>query len=93
MPLSLLMPIVLRNEIPHYQEYLLASRTDPVLSYVLEQSDPEKVREFDTLVGQANVYRDAALVNLQSGGTQSDFYAEKLLELSSQAISLIDAEI
>lgn len=91
-PASQLMPILLKQDLPHYTEYVSATRKEPILSYILENSNQKKVREFDGLVDQANILRADALVDAQSGGTQADFYAEKLLDLCDQAMILIKGD-
>lgn len=87
-----LMPIILKQDLPHYAEYVSATRKEPILSYVLENSNPEKVREFDTVVDQVNIFLAAARVDSQSGGSQTDFYAEKMLNLYDQAMALIKGD-
>lgn len=68
-------------------------KDESIRSYALEHSDPEKVREFDALVDQANAVRAEALADLESGGAHADFYAAQMLALHGQAMALISGTV
>jgi hypothetical protein len=94
LPASILMPSILKENIQYYEEYMQRyTNNESLYNYVIENSNPDKIREFDTLVGQANVLRAAALADLESGGKESAFYISQFLEVYDRAMILINSEL
>ncbi len=84
--------MILVKEVQHYAQYAEEQLGEPIRSYVIENSDPEKVKLFDGLVDRANAVRAEALADLESGSTAASTYIEQLSDLHRQALHLIKGE-